>query len=279
MGSNPAMALVEGDTNSSLGVSVAAAKLGIPLGHIEAGCRSFDVTMPEEINRKMISDCSSLNFAPTRDCVKNLRREGVRDETIYLTGHPIVDLFQEMNPLAERSTLLRKLGFEPAEYVLLTIHRQENTDDAKRLERILRGISALPIQVIFPIHPRTQQRIGKYGLSHLLKDVHVVTPLGYADTLHLIEKAAAVLTDSGGIQQEAYLSRTPCITLRENTEWVETVQLGKNFLVGSNISKISRAFKIARALRPKWKNDRPRAIFGNDATRKIVGIIENFLGV
>jgi UDP-N-acetylglucosamine 2-epimerase len=279
--SKPAIVLVEGDTNSSLGVTIAASKLNIPVGHVEAGCRSFDMTMPEEINRKMISDCASLNFAPTTYCVRNLMRERIVPATIFLTGHPIVDLVLAMRPLVRTSGVLHRLRLQPRMYALLTIHRQENTDDPQRLEGILRGLSSLPLKVVFPVHPRTGQRLRRYDLSDLIKNFIAVSPLGYADTLRLIKEARIVLTDSGGIQQEAYLFKTPCITLRDSTEWMETVRAGMNFLAGSDSSRILRTVNRVLRLAPELKH--PRAfpnLFGKgNAAGTIVRILKAFTGV
>lgn len=277
----PATVLVEGDTNSALGVSIAASKLKIPVGHVEAGCRSFDMTMPEEINRKMISDCASLNFAPTTHCARNLMREGIVPATIHLTGHPIVDLVRAMRPLMRSSRVLYRLGLQPRKYALLTIHREENTEDRQRLEGILRALSSLPLTVVFPIHPRTEHRIRRYGLSALVRNIIVVSPLGYADTLHLIEEACIVLTDSGGIQQEAYLCKTPCITLRDNTEWIETVRAGMNFLAGYDSSRIIRTVNRVLRLVPELKHQHglPDVFGKGNAAGTIVRILRTFIGV
>lgn len=273
----PSVVLVEGDTNSALGVSLASSKLNIPIGHVEAGCRSFDNAMPEETNRKMIADCSAFNFAPTRQCVKNLRREGVFPATIYFTGHPIVDLYLMMKPAIQKVDAPGKFGIKPENYALLTLHRQENTDDRQRLRSILRGVSSLPVPVIFPIHPRTRKRIAKYRLFGFLRNTIVTAPLGYLDTLSLIQKATVVLTDSGGVQQESYLLRTPCVTLRETTEWVETVHSRMNFLAGSTSSGITKTVKEVIKIRDTFHKRRITDCFGSgDAAHKILRIVKKF---
>jgi len=273
----PSLVLVEGDTNSALGVAIAASKLKVPVGHVEAGCRSFDTAMPEELNRKMIADCSSLNFAPTTRCARNLRREGIPPKAIFSTGHPLVDLFRTIRRRVDQSRVLETLNIEPTGYTLVTVHRQENTDDRHRLESILRAISSLTIPVIFPIHPRTNRKIVDYRQSRFLKNVTVTPPLRYADTLQLIRNAAVVLTDSGGIQQEAYLFRTPCVTLRTTTEWIETVYSGMNFLAGPSSREIIRLATAAAQNRDAIRKRRHPSYFGKgDATSRILRIIMSF---
>lgn len=239
----PDLALVEGDTNSAMGAALAAAKLKIPVGHVEAGCRSFDPSMPEEINRTIMADCASMNFAPTRDAFLNLLREGIPLDRIWLTGHPIVELVEEMKPRIGESDALERLGLRDGDYALLTIHREENVEDRARLEGILRAASDIGRAVAFPIHPRTKRSIERFGLHGLLDRLLWTDPLPYIDTLALVKNARFVMTDSGGLQQESFLLGTPCITLRKSTEWVETVRCGANLLAGPEPRRILDAVR------------------------------------
>lgn len=268
----PDALLVEGDTNSGLGAAIASSKLGVPIGHVEAGCRSFDRSMPEEINRVVISDLASFHFAPTPTCVNNLLKEGICDSQIFLTGHPIVDLISRMKGKIEltgtfknaKNNLLSRMGVSNNDFALVTIHRRENISDKKRMSNILGALSQLAkmTPIIFPCHPHTRLSILKFSLKDKLRNVRLTPPVGYFNALSLITHARFVLTDSGGIQQEAALLSTPCITLRGVTEWVETVNAGINFLsdndaeqilkvvrhVESNYDRISNRFKSLRNL-------------------------------
>jgi len=274
----PDVVLVEGDTNSALGVALAASKLKIPIGHVEAGCRSFDKNMPEEINRVLIADLASAHFAPTRTCVSNLLKEGISREKIFLTGHPIVDVLHQFRQRIGHSAT-RRLGLEPREYYLATVHREENVESKEALEGIVESLSVLSRSrsVVFPIHPHTLKFIKRFKLEKYLKSLVATEPVGYLDALDLISHSKVVLTDSGGIQQEAALLGTPCITLRKNTEWTETIECGVNFLA-SGKEEITRTvegleceygeilgrFKLARKIFGK---------FG--VSRRIVDILEH----
>lgn len=241
----PNVVLVEGDTNSALGVALAASKLKLPIGHVEAGCRSFDKNMPEEINRILIADLASLHFAPTINCVQNLIREGISKEQIYLTGHPIVDLLDRIKSKINKD-LIAGFGLEVKKYYFVTIHREENVDDKSTLVGILSALSKLAHHspVFFPIHPRTYKFINKFRFNRYLKNMIVTHPISYFEAISLIKHAKIILTDSGGIQQEAALLKIPCITLRANTEWVETVDHGVNFLARSEEEIIATTRKL-----------------------------------
>ncbi len=239
------IAAVEGDTNSALGVTLAASKNRIPVAHVEAGCRSFDKAMPEELNRILIADCADVNLAPTRNCIKNLQHEGIPEQRILLTGHPIVTLISKVKDRIEGSSILRRMSLEDRHYTLLTTHREENVDDRSQLKAILKGASMLSTTVVFPVHPRTKKNISKFHLKYLLSSMVTSPPLSYFDALRLIRDSEAVITDSGGIQQEAFLLKTPCLTIRKATEWVETVEAGVNTLVGDP-KKIGEAFALLR---------------------------------
>jgi len=233
----PDIVLVYGDTNSTLAGALAAAKVHVPVAHVEAGLRSFDRRMPEEVNRVLTDHCSDMLFCPTATAVANLAAEGVT-AGVHLTGDVMVDALRENLPLAkERSTALTDLGLSPKGYYLATVHRAGNTDDPGALRAIMEAFSRLDAPVVFPVHPRTRKKFAEYGIEPAA-NVRVVEPLPYFDMLALLSGARAVLTDSGGVQKEAYILEVPCVTLRENTEWVETLEDGWNVLVGADAGRI-----------------------------------------
>lgn len=228
----PEAVIVYGDTNSTLAGALAAAKLGIPLIHVEAGLRSFDRSMPEEINRIVTDHVSDLLFCPTRTAIANLAGEGIR-RGVHLVGDLMYDATRIATPIAERaSTILSDLGLTPRQYGVVTIHRASNTDDSAMLRRLLDYVAAQAggMPIVFPIHPRTATAARKAGVDPESHGIRVVSPLGYLDMCKLLHYAAIVLTDSGGLQKEAYFHRVPCITLRGETEWTETVECGWNRL-------------------------------------------------
>jgi UDP-N-acetylglucosamine 2-epimerase len=225
----PALVLVYGDTNSTLAGALAAAQAGVPVGHVEAGMRSFDRTMPEELNRVLTDHTGDLLLCSTQTAIDNLAREGLSGE---LVGDVMADVslaFREI--AAQRSTIVADLELEPSGYLAVTAHRAGNVDLPDRLERLVELIAALPQPVVFPLHPRTRARLEAAGLTERLDGVTLTPPLGYLDFLELARNARALLTDSGGVQKEAYLLGVPCVTLRDTTEWVETVEAGWNVLV------------------------------------------------
>jgi UDP-GlcNAc3NAcA epimerase len=227
----PALALVYGDTNSTLAGALAAAQAGVPVGHVEAGMRSFDRLMPEELNRVLTDHASDLLLCSTQTAMDNLEREGVQGEA-HLVGDVMADVslaFREI--AAQRSAIVAELGLEPGGYLAVTAHRAGNVDDPERLELLVGLLEALPGPVVFPVHPRTRARLESAGLLDRLDGVKLTPPLGYLDFLELARHARAILTDSGGVQKEAYLLGVPCVTLRDTTEWVETVEAGWNVLV------------------------------------------------
>ena len=241
----PNIILVEGDTNSALGAALAASKLKIPIGHVEAGCRSFNKNMPEEINRILVADLASLHFAPTKTCVQNLIKEGISKEQIYLTGHTIVDLLRQVRNRINKD-VIAEFGLKANGYYFVTLHREENVENKDVLEDVLKAFSILAQSspAIFPIHPRTLKSIKKFRFKKYLKNLIITSPVSYSEALSLIKYARIVLTDSGGIQQEAALLETPCITLRTGTEWIETVNYGVNFLARSKEEIIATIKKL-----------------------------------
>lgn len=230
----PDIMLVYGDTNSTLAGALAAAKLQIPVAHVEAGLRSFNRAMPEEINRIFADQCSDVLYTPTNAATSNLRREGVDDERIVQVGDVMFDvalLFSELAARRHGDNLPQ--GMRTGEYVLASVHRQENTDHRERLAAILGGLQEVASEtaVVLPLHPRTRRRIETAGLGSLVDGLTIVEPLGYLDIVALERHAAAIATDSGGMQKEAFFHRVPCVTLRDETEWVELVDTGWNRLV------------------------------------------------
>jgi UDP-N-acetylglucosamine 2-epimerase len=227
----PDAMLVYGDTNSTLAGALVAAKLGLPLAHVEAGLRSFDMHMPEEVNRVVTDRLSQLLFCPSGTAVENLAAEGIR-RGVELVGDVMVDLARVLGPVAgARSAYPAALGLEPGSYALATVHRQANTEQPA-LGRLAEGLGRVEGPVVLPLHPRTRAALDAAGLLvELERSATVLPPLGYLDFTALLRAARVCLTDSGGVQKEAYLHSVPCVTLRNTTEWVETVQLGWNVLV------------------------------------------------
>jgi UDP-N-acetylglucosamine 2-epimerase (non-hydrolysing) len=262
---NPNIALVFGDTNTTLAGALAAAKLHIPVAHVEAGLRSFNRKMPEEVNRVLVDHCSDFLFCPTKTAVVNLHKESIVDRVSF-TGDVMLDVLQDCIHIAEKnSTILEKLDLQPKEYLLATMHRAENTDDPVRLKNIVEALTSIG-RVIFPCHPRTRKRLEYLHLwDDLNKNIRVITPVGYLDMLLLEKNAQKILTDSGGVQKEAYMLQTPCITMREETEWIETLEDGWNFLVGADKNTIT---KYAHE---HISNREQRNVFGSgDASQRII---------
>ena len=272
----PKLVIVLGDTNTTLAGALAAVKLKIDVGHVEAGVRSYERFMPEEINRVLVDHMSSLLFAPTPRAVANLQIEGIKGN-IFLTGDVMLDSFLIYHDIAKRSCrIMETLDLKPKDYLLLTVHRAENTESRERLSNILEAVSRSPWEVIFPAHPRTIAAMKHFSLIEkveLAGNIRVIKPLGYLEMLLLEENAKKILTDSGGIQKEAYFLKVPCITLRERTEWMEIVEEGWGILVGADRLKILDAIMNFEGSERYNQN-----IFGNGrASDKISSIIKDFL--
>jgi len=237
---HPDAVIVLGDTNSTLAGALAAAKLRIPVAHVEAGLRSFNRAMPEEINRVVTDHLSTWLFVPSAHAADQLGREGITTG-VHVVGDIMVDaLLLHRRRALTRSPLHASLGVCPRAYYLATVHRAENTDVADRLRGIFEGLNRLDCPVLVPLHPRTRKRIAELGIE-VGDNLRLLDPVGYLDMIALQAEAAAVLTDSGGVQKEAYYLRVPCITLREETEWVETVAVGWNVLAGTDPERIVAA--------------------------------------
>ena len=271
---DPGLVLVYGDTNSTLAGALAAAQMRIPLAHVEAGMRSFDRSMPEELNRVLADHASDLLFCSTQTAVDNLAAENVR-EGVHLVGDVMADVALAFLPVAEeRSTALEDNRVEPGGYVLMTVHRAGNVDPPDRLARVVDLAEQLPLPAIFPVHPRTRARLRAAGLEQRLEAaVKVTQPLGYLDFLKLAHHARTVLTDSGGVQKEAYLLGTPCVTLRDTTEWVETVELGWNVLVDLDV-----AAALAALERSLPSQERPELYGGGRAAERICDLLGAYTG-
>jgi UDP-GlcNAc3NAcA epimerase len=261
----PDFVIVFGDTNSTLAGALIAAKQNIPIVHIEAGLRSYNRTMPEEINRIVTDHISKYLFAPTQTAVDNLKREGQESSTFF-TGDIMVDTMKNSIEIAlKKSTVVEDLKLSGETYNLLTLHRHYNVDDNKILEHILNELGKLNEQIIFPVHPRTKKMLStNYRVP---ANIQLIDPQGYLDFISLEHYAKRIITDSGGIQKEAYILRKPCITLRSETEWVETVNEKWNLLLNPSSENI--ASQILNFVVPEMQNN----IFGEDVTSKMINII------
>jgi UDP-N-acetylglucosamine 2-epimerase (non-hydrolysing) len=286
----PQMVLVVGDVNSTIAAALTAVKLGIGVAHIEAGLRSFDMTMPEEINRKLTDAVSSLLFVTEQSGVENLKHEGVPAEKIFLVGNVMIDSLLRHREIAARSPVLDRLGMRQngsgcRPYGVLTLHRPSNVDDPKTLQGILRAVSALAAEfpVFFPIHPRTRKNIESFGLLRYLANaagqneggIVPLDPLGYLDFLSLNDRARIVLTDSGGVQEETTVLGVPCLTLRQNTERPATVEQGSNQVVGVDSDRILAAARSVLE-KPVGPFARPPLWDGRAAQRIVAILREHF---
>jgi len=271
----PGVVLVYGDVNSTLAGALAAAKLCIPVAHVEAGLRSFDMHMPEEVNRVVTDHISDYLFAPSQVAVGNLRRESCPGR-VSVTGDVMAEVLRESIGIAEReSHALERLGIASGDFVLATVHRAENTEDPARLSNIVRAMTTAGKKIVFPVHPRTTKALRRYGFYRRLSscgDIMMTRPLGYFDFIKLEKHAEKILTDSGGVQREAYLLGVPCITLRENTEWLETLRGGWNVLAGVDVRKTVQALRSSK----QWGRRR-RASWRERPSEKIAAILRGSL--
>ena len=257
MAERPDVVLVQGDTNTVLAGALAASKLHIKVGHVEAGLRSYDRSMPEEINRVVADHVSDYCFAPTETSKSNLLKEGIAEEKIHVTGNTIVDsVYQNLEIAMRKVNILADLDLEPKGYFLVTSHRQENVDSRERLGEIIRGLqmvkSEFGLPVVFPVHPRTRKMAESFGFE--LDGIQAIEPLGFLEFLQLEAGARLALTDSGGVQEEACILGVPCMTLRDNTERPETLDVGANLLAGADaLRMVDRAKRIMQQGNG-WKN-------------------------
>jgi UDP-N-acetylglucosamine 2-epimerase (non-hydrolysing)/UDP-GlcNAc3NAcA epimerase len=266
----PDLALVYGDTNSTLAGALAAAQARIPVGHVEAGMRSFDWTMPEELNRVLTDHASDLLLCSTPTAVHNLEREAAHGE-VHLVGDVMADVSLAFRDIAsERSTVVGDLDLDPGDYLVVTAHRAGNVDRPESLKRLVDLLAALPGTVVFPLHPRTRARLEEAGLMDRLGGLVLTAPLGYLDFLELARHSRAVLTDSGGVQKEAYLLGVPCLTMRDTTEWTETVDAGWNVLVGLDLEA------TLAALERTPPSERPELYGGGRAAQRVCDVVSAY---
>lgn len=273
----PDVILVQGDTNTVMAAALAASKLEIKVGHVEAGLRSYDRSMPEEINRIVSDHISDYLFPPTEESANILLKEGIDKKKIYEVGNTVVDAVLENKKLADKkSKILKTLNIQKGGYMLMTLHRPSNVDHKETLNRILKALNEAAAQhnlkIIFPVHPRTSKQLEKFKIK-LPTNIVGIEPVGFLDMLKLQQNAKVIVTDSGGIQEEACVLKVPCVTIRENTERPESVQVGANTLAGTSKEKIIKSINKMVKVKTSWKNP-----FGSGKTgQKILNIIERTL--
>ena len=271
---NTKITLIPGDTNSALAGALTSAKQGVPVAHIEAGARCYDMKMAEEINRRLIDHCSEMLFAPTPNCKRNLEKESVTG-SIHLLGDTMFDAFLSFKDGADKCDILDKLDIPEKEYSLLTLHRAENVDDPKKLRDILKAIEKTKTRIIFPVHPRTRERMKEHNISLESSIFKTIDPVGYVEMLKLLRHAKAVLTDSGGVQKEAFWSKIPCITIRDKTEWIETVEMKVNILTSTNPNRIVQVIRQVEQEYNEIKKRFKENPFGDGkASERIVNLLK-----
>ncbi len=276
----PDLVIVVGDVNSTAACSMVAAKMETKIAHVEAGLRSFDRTMPEEINRLVTDVLSDFLFVTEKSGLENLKREGIDDSKVHFVGHVMIDSLIYFEPMAEKSTVLQDLRLEPQNYGLITLHRPSNVDHKENFLKLLNAFEHIEKQIplIFPIHPRSQKMIDQFGLRdkvEKMKNLRLLEPLGYLDFMKLLHNAKLVLTDSGGIQEETTYLGIPCITMRENTERPITVEIGSNVLVGTDTERIIA--EAQKVLDGNAKKGQIPELWDGKAAERIVRILNEKL--
>ena len=273
LGYNPDVVLVYGDINSTMAAALVCAKLCIPVGHVEAGLRSFDRTMPEEINRLITDQIADFLFTPSIDGDENLLREGVAADKIHRVGNVMIDSLVRLNSIAQESTVVADLNLQPGNYGLVTLHRPSNVDDPTMLASLLDALDEISreLVLIFSVHPRTRQRLEASNTNHRGSRVRMLDPLSYIDFLALQRSAKLVITDSGGIQEETTYLGVPCLTVRKNTERPVTVTSGTNILIGDNMDRLKKEVARILAGRPKQGNVPP--LWDGHAAVRIAAVI------
>lgn len=269
----PDLVMVYGDVNSTLAAGLVCAKLLIPVAHVEAGLRSFDKTMPEEVNRKVVDHLSDYLFTTCPDAETNLRAEGIAKEKIFFVGNVMIDTLVKLRALAEKSLIVDTLGLPRKKYVLATLHRPSNVDDGARLQTLMSSLEKIgsSAPVVFPVHPRTRQRIDALGHQYQAGQLKLVNPLGYLDFLKLQMEAQAVITDSGGIQEETTFLGVPCLTLRPNTERPVTITHGSNQLIGEDCAVLEE--KAQTVLKKGWPSKGVPELWDGKAAQRIAEIL------
>ena len=280
---NPKIVVVAGDTNTTLAAAITGAKLNVPVAHIEAGLRSYDLSMPEEINRRLTDHCSVLLFAPTKTAMRNLRNEGLQ-RMAYLTGDTMVDSLRMVMPVlrSREADLLKRFKLKSRDYVLVTLHRPSNVDDLDRLRRIQNAIKnvAMRLPVLFLVHPRTRERLSRIKVLEGAtgREFTLASPQGYIENLALMKNASCLLTDSGGMQKESFILHVPCITLRANTEWPETLQGGANRLINRPGRMSREILRVALDEQLRTRITSLKNPFGDGrASSRIVRLLESSL--
>ena len=270
----PDWIVVVGDVNSTVACALVASKLGIRVAHVEAGLRSGDMTMPEEVNRRVVDVISDLLLIPSEDARENLLREGANDERIKFVGNVMIDTLVRMLPLSERSNVLEELGVAAQGYVLVTLHRPSNVDDLDNLSQLMEGLEEIAQEqpVLFPVHPRTRARLSEAGIE-LGQNIRLIAPLGYLDFMSVMKSAQIVVTDSGGIQEETTYLGIPCLTVRPNTERPVTISEGTNRLVAPNKAALVKAFADAQSLLGTGGTRRVPALWDGRAAKRIADAI------
>lgn len=274
----PDLVIVVGDVNSTIACSLTAVKLGIKVAHVEAGLRSFDRKMPEEINRILTDSISDFLFVTEKSGMENLRNEGIGSEKVFFVGHVMIDSLIHYLPKSEKSKIFDELAVEPFKYFTATFHRPSNVDDPENLSQLLKFLSSVSSEykVVFPVHPRTRNNIAKFGLEgEISKQIILTDPIGYLDFIRLISKSKLLLTDSGGIQEETTYLGIPCITLRKTTERPITVQEGTNYLVGDNYNLANEI--VSDIISGKAKKGKIPELWDGKAAERIVEILFNVL--
>ena len=278
---NPDLVLVPGDVNSSMACGVAASRLGCPVGHIEAGLRSFDRSMPEEINRLVIDELADLFFVTEPSGLKNLKEEQKDKGNVHYVGNTMIDSLVQFKPVFEKSEILNELSVEPKSYFVFTFHRPGNVDKEEKLSELVGTIKGIAAQnrVVFPVHPRTQNNLKKFGLWDDVQDSNIILtePVGYIDFMKLISNSIGVITDSGGIQEETTFMQVPCLTIRPNTERPVTNEIGSNTLLPLDQEQILTF--VAEISAGTYKKGAIPELWDGDATDRIVEVIDNFLAV
>lgn len=272
------MIIVPGDTNSALASALASHKIGTHISHVEAGPRCYNMRLPEEVNRRIIDHCSDILFAPTDKCMINLKNESVIGEC-FLTGDVMYDVFLQFSDRVDECDILDKYDLDKEEYILLTLHRSENVDSPSRIRDIITGIQKSGERVIFPRHPRTRSRMVEYGISLQDSNIRAVDPVSYVEILTLLRHSSGILTDSGGLQKEAFWSKIPCITLRDETEWTETIEMGVNSIAGADSDRITHAIGDMRKRNTEIRSKFKKNPFGDgEASRRIIEILRTRIG-
>ena len=266
---DPDVLLLYGDTNSTLAGAIAGSKMDPAVAHVEAGLRSYNCEMPEETNRVLTDHASDILFAPSELAVETLAEEGITDG-VYFVGDVMYDAILWAQEVAEeRSEILEELSVEEGEFTLATVHRASNTDDPGNLKAIIKGLADAPSPVLAPLHPRTEERLKEHDLwGQACESLIIIDPVGYLDFIRLLDTAKRVATDSGGVQKEAFYLDTPCVTMRDKTEWVETVECGWNVLVGADTHKIKNALENS-----EWPDERPSIYGQGNTANQIIEIL------